>query len=780
MSVTKKTMLQQLLMLFYLFALALPSYGGVIFEESFDAQPNWNTSGQYNGDCGTNCSSAPPNWNNHYSIPAVGNLATTIQPIPDGSADHTGGTARKAYVAYYNNVTYSGGAEISKTFSQDYPELYLRVWVKTQPGWKTAADSSIKLFRAIHYDRTGSAFAYFTGGNGAPMAGFNWATNATYRGTDGCYIAWFRCDPQDSNYYCSQSPYNVDTPQRLKTGVSPSAPGGFADGQWHRYDVRLKMNTQTGSTWNRDGVYELWYDGNLVVSYTNVQWKYPGSSTSVGWNTVQFGGNNLNSYTGGSNPEWAAFDDIVVSTTPIPANYVIGGGTGTGTGTTDTTKPTVSITAPAASATVSGTVNVTASASDNVGVSKVEFYVDGALKGTDTTATYLLSWNTTFLTNGSHTLAAKAYDAAGNVGQSSSITVNVNNPVADTTQPAVAISSPASGATVQGTVAVSATASDNVGVSKVEFYRNNVLFAASNSAPYSFSWNTTTVSNGSYTLMAKAYDAAGNVGQSGNVTVTVSNPVPDTTAPTVSITSPANGSTVSGTVSITAGASDNVGVSKVEFYVNGVLKSTDTASPYSYSWNTTSVANASYTLIAKAYDAAGNTRQSGNVTVTVNNASYTIWPSNAVPKYVAGSLSKPVELGVRFRSDTNGYVTGVRFYKTSNNTGTHTGSLWTGTGQLLARATFTNETASGWQQVNFSTPVAINANTVYVISYHTPGIFSYDSAYFLDKGMNSPPVYALAGGVYGSNGVYAYGTASSFPNQSWNNSNYWVDVVFRK
>jgi len=93
----------------------------------------------------------------------------------------------------------------------------------------------------------------------------------------------------------------------------------------------------------------------------------------------------------------------------------------------------------------------------------------------------------------------------------------------------------------------------------------------------------------------------------------------DTTAPTVSVTAPANGATVSGTVSINATASDNVGVSKVEFYVDGAIRSTDTTSPYSWSWNTTTFANSSHTIVAKAYDAANNVGTSSNVTVTVNN-----------------------------------------------------------------------------------------------------------------------------------------------------------------
>jgi len=93
----------------------------------------------------------------------------------------------------------------------------------------------------------------------------------------------------------------------------------------------------------------------------------------------------------------------------------------------DTTPPTTSVTAPTSGATVSGTTSVTASASDNVGVTKVEFYLDGALQSTDTTSPYAWSWNTTTATNASHSLSTKAYDAAGNVGTSATVTVTVNN-----------------------------------------------------------------------------------------------------------------------------------------------------------------------------------------------------------------------------------------------------------------------------------------------------------------------------------------------------------------
>jgi Domain of unknown function (DUF4082)/Bacterial Ig-like domain (group 2) len=136
-------------------------------------------------------------------------------------------------------------------------------------------------------------------------------------------------------------------------------------------------------------------------------------------------------------------------------------------------------------------------------------------------------------------------------------------------------------------------------------------------------------------------------------------------------------------------------------------------------------------------------------------------------------------LGVKFRSDVAGTITGIRFYKATVNTGSHAGNLWTSAGTRLVTATFSGESASGWQQVLFAAPVAITANTVYVASYHcTVGHYSADVNYFSSKGANNPPLHALTNGVSGGNGVYAYGTSSAFPNLTWNAANYWVDVVF--
>lgn len=155
-------------------------------------------------------------------------------------------------------------------------------------------------------------------------------------------------------------------------------------------------------------------------------------------------------------------------------------------------------------------------------------------------------------------------------------------------------------------------------------------------------------------------------------------------------------------------------------------------------------------------------------------AQQTIWPSTTVPAAIDNGNSGPLELGVSFKSDVSGTITGIRFYKSSANTGTHVGRLWSPTGALLASVTFTGETASGWQQANFSTPVAITANAVYVASYGlTIGHFSANWNYFATSGFNNAPLHALQtpDGVYGTLGAYPVYTHQA--------ANYWVDVVFK-
>ena len=185
---------------------------------------------------------------------------------------------------------------------------------------------------------------------------------------------------------------------------------------------------------------------------------------------------------------------------------------------------------------------------------------------------------------------------------------------------------------------------------------------------------------------------------------------------------------------------------------------------------------------AKVTDAGSPTQTATkalSITIASVPTAVSLWPSTAVPGVVDSGPDSAVELGVKFRSDVNGKIAGIRFYKAAANTGTHVGNLWSSTGTKLATATFSGETRSGWQQVNFSTPVAITSNTVYVASYHPQGgHYSCDQNYFSSRGVDKPPLHAPANGVSAGSGVYAYGSTSAFPTQTWNAANYWVDVVF--
>ncbi len=166
------------------------------------------------------------------------------------------------------------------------------------------------------------------------------------------------------------------------------------------------------------------------------------------------------------------------------------------------------------------------------------------------------------------------------------------------------------------------------------------------------------------------------------------------------------------------------------------------------------------------------------VTLTVNVSTSTLFNPNSTPATISVNDSSAVELGVKFQAASSGKVVGVRFYKGPQNTGPHIGNLWTSAGALLATVTFTGETASGWQQSNFSSPVTLTIGATYVVSYHTStGFYSADGNYFANAVTNGP-LTALSSAPSGGNGVYAYGSSSVFPTSSYNSGNYWVDVAF--
>ena len=262
----------------------------------------------------------------------------------------------------------------------------------------------------------------------------------------------------------------------------------------------------------------------------------------------------------------------------------------------------------------------------------------------------------------------------------------------------------------------------------------------------------------------------------------------DALAPSSTIVTPVHNTTVGGpsiTISGTSVDNGSGAVAGVEVSVdNGATWNTATGlENWSYTFSPTGYG--SITIKVRAWDDLGNIEVPGApgtancITISLSgpfnhsvfNPSY---PTNP-PQLFTGA---PVELGMKFQSQVAGVVAGFRYYKGASVTGTHIGHLWTSTGTLLASATFTNETASGWQSVNLNTPVAIDANTTYIVSYFTSsGDFVKVDPFFTTAIVNGF-LKGLANGEDGGNGVYAYDAAPIFPDNSFGSTNYFADVLF--
>ncbi|GAA1910007.1 hypothetical protein GCM10009815_01460 [Nocardioides marmoribigeumensis] len=256
-------------------------------------------------------------------------------------------------------------------------------------------------------------------------------------------------------------------------------------------------------------------------------------------------------------------------------------------------------------------MSVKGSGSDNVALSSVSVSVDGGAWSTASgTSSWSWSWNTASLSDGSHTVAARAVDTSGNAS-TSSVTVNVSNTSvasADTTAPTVAFSAPAAGSTVSGSVAVKGGAADDSMLAKVEVRVDSGTWqVASGTSSWSWTWPTGSYADGGHTLFVRATDGAGNVSSTGTRSVTVSNTSADTTGPALAITTPSNGSTITGTVSVQGTVSDPSGVSKLEVSVDGrAWQNVIVRSSWSWAWVTGRLSNGAHTLRARAIDATGN------------------------------------------------------------------------------------------------------------------------------------------------------------------------------
>ncbi|WP_405472052.1 DUF4082 domain-containing protein [Paenarthrobacter ilicis] len=252
----------------------------------------------------------------------------------------------------------------------------------------------------------------------------------------------------------------------------------------------------------------------------------------------------------------------------------------------------------------------------------------------------------------------------------------------------------------------------------------------------------------------------------------------DTAKPTTTITSPANGATVAhgSSVTVSGTAADVGGV------VAGVEVSTDAGATWhpaqgKQNWTYTYIQKglSTATVQARAIDDSVNTGTAATVNLTLSGP-YSVF-GQTVPVVKDSGDGGAYEMGLRFTPSVDGFITGVRFYKSTANTGTHTGSLWSSTGERLATTTFTNETASGWQTALFSQAVPVAAGQKYTVSYWAPnGHYASKDNQWASFGATDAPL-KVAGG-FGAEPAGVYATSSSFPTTSFNGGNYFADAVF--
>jgi Domain of unknown function (DUF4082)/Bacterial Ig-like domain/Bacterial Ig domain len=480
----------------------------------------------------------------------------------------------------------------------------------------------------------------------------------------------------------------------------------------------------------------------------------------------------------------------------------------------DVAQPTSTIWAPITGATlVAGTtvgINGTASDAGGGSVAKVEVSVNGGATWNMATGTSTWSYNWTPTTLGPATVKSRAVDTSGNVQDPpAEITVTVADP-----PPTVTSFSPPSG-TVNVSVETNVVVTFSEAMDPATVNDSTVVLLSTGGVSAAVSYDEASraatldpieplVAGVPYTIQVKTgnagvKDLAGNAMLSSEASFFTTAPAPPQI---VSTTPERDANNVPTGVALGATFSEalrleNVNASTVQLTdaANNPVPVTISYAPISF---TIAIAPQAplqpaqtYTVTLKGGAAAPRitdwafTPLASDYTWSFTTAAapsattFTIWePPNDTPDdTVFEEDDAAVELGLKFRSDRDGIITGVRFYKGGpENGGTHVGNLWTSTGTLLSSVTFTDEAESGWQQASFPTPVPIEANTTYVVSYFAPqGNYAITSNYFPSPFQDNPPLHALGEG----NGVLFYGSTGGFPTEpSPNSVNYWVDVVF--
>lgn len=270
---------------------------------------------------------------------------------------------------------------------------------------------------------------------------------------------------------------------------------------------------------------------------------------------------------------------------------------------------TIRIINPVEGSTICGEVTVEAAASESG--AEVVFSVDGTSRGSDASDPYTWIWSTTDTSNGSHGLRATITSSEGLAVQNT-IRVDVANSGSSCDNlPAVTLTSPSAGSYTHGAVSVSASASDDVGVTKVQFFVDGGLLAEDSSTPFATEWNSDIFDTGVHTVKAIAYDTAGQTATT-QVSVTI-----DRAAPEVEITEPHDREELYGLVTVEADVIEDYGVADVVLYIDGLEQTYWTSTPYTYSWDTTGVARGLHTIEVFASDWAGH-EDAQEITVTVD------------------------------------------------------------------------------------------------------------------------------------------------------------------
>jgi hypothetical protein len=422
---------------------------------------------------------------------------------------------------------------------------------------------------------------------------------------------------------------------------------------------------------------------------------------------------------------------------------------------------------PALSASASASFEFSGEDPGGSGVASLQCRLDSTEASAWATCTSPKSYSG--LADGAHRFEVRATDQAGNTDA----TPATFEWQIDTTPPTATIDAGPTGTTNDSTPTFEFHSSEAGSTFACSIDTGTANFGPC-SGPGATHTPTTPLADGAYTFRVRATDPAGNPGTPATRSFTVAAGTPPGAPTAVTAIAKSSGAQLSWTAPSSSGGTP-ISSYRITPYIGSAAQAATTTGSTATTAGVGGLTNGTaYTFNVAAINASGPGPDStASAAITPYDTIFDL----ATPATVDSGDTSAVELGVKFRSDVGGTISGIRFYKATTNTGTHVGSLWSSSGTLLSQATFSGETASGWQQVKFSSPVAIQANTTYVAGYLAPkGHYSVNGP-TLANGVDNAPLHAIANGT-SANGVYIYSSTARFPTNTFQSANYWVDVLF--